>query len=265
MTPAFCCLLDESRLPVLKALLAEDGGDVLSSSIPRSTFVTLAKRADIDVGDDDIANLMDPLPLPWAAIHLGNFDAFALLTERLKASDDLFFGLLHLAALLALPRFVAKLLETHDPNDKEEEFDHWIPLAMACQARDLPWNIIANAEDDFRTRQKETMTLLAGKTDCAWRHRGRTVLHIALESGLETTRALVEALDVRADPARHTKYNYVDRAGRSYSPAEYVAEFVGTTDAEKAPLMDCLRSAKLLRSTWAALVAEGHLAGASRA
>lgn len=187
-------------------------------------------------GTFNLEDIPDRLSLSMASLYLGNLDAFRLMDGGHSPND----GTLHTAALLALPRFVELLLETHDPNFREEEFDHMIPLALACHAKPMPWCKIANEESDFRTRQRETMRLLAATTSPGWRHRGKTVFHIALEHGVGTTKAMIEALKIHQDPERHEKYLYTDRGGKQYLPHEYVMEFVSGTETEKETLISCI-------------------------
>lgn len=240
VTAAFACLLDRSRSPVLEALIELDRNDVMSTEVLGPSLAVLGAKSHLNVGDLAIDDLPDKLSLPLAALYLGNLDAFILLSEGFPPDD----GALHTAAFLALPRFVKKLLDTHDPNLKEEEFGQRIPLALACEAKELPWCKIANAEADFRTRQRETMALLAPVSSPHWRHRGKTVLHIALENGPGATRALIQA-----DGNRRTKYTYTDRAGKQYDPREYVMHFIDGTDEEKADLIDCLVEGRVVKSS----------------
>lgn len=83
-------------------------------------FRLYALRPHVSTHDVDVGSLPEQVYLPLAATYLGNFDAFALLTEGSPAHDDAFHCLPHFAAFLALPRFVEKLLETHDANLKED-------------------------------------------------------------------------------------------------------------------------------------------------
>lgn len=176
------------------------------------------------------------LSLPVASLHLGNFDAFRLMACGETPND----GTLHTAAFLALPKFVAWLLKTHDPNRKAEEFDNLIPLAIVCATKPHPVCKIANEESDWQTRQKTTIRLLARGTDIRWRSKGRTVLHIALEEGPDVTKALVEALNIRYDPQKDEKYLYTDKDGIHYSPHVYVKKILDGKDQEKKELIKCL-------------------------
>jgi hypothetical protein len=157
-------------------------------------------------------------------------------------------GMLHLAALLALPKFVKWLLQTHDPNYEVDELDSMVPLACVCASKPNPWCKIANEESDWKNRQKDTMHLLAGVTSSEWRHTGHrnmTILHFAMEHGLETAKAMVEALDIRHDPERDEKYLYMDRPGIEYSPQQYVMKVWDADEKEKEALISCLEDAKL--------------------
>lgn len=173
---------------------------------------------------------------------LGNFEAFRLLDNG-HSPDD---GILHNAALLALPKFVRHLLKTHSPDFKEPAFDQMIPLALVCHALPKPWCKIANEESNFQTRQKETMQLLAPRTDASWRYRGRTVLHFALDQGAETTAALIDALGTKQDPQRYTKYLYTDKDGKEYNPVDYVKDVLTVNYTEKANLGYCLLKGDLV-------------------
>jgi hypothetical protein len=140
---------------------------------------------------------------------------------------------------------VKHLLNTHNPDLKQEDFDQKILLALVCEAKPLRWGKVANSEADFRTRQKETMQLLAPRTSAKWRFRHRTVLHIAIGNGLETTKAMVEALNIRNDLEKLEQYIYMDKGEKEYLPREYVMKFVEATPAQKASLVECLIGAGL--------------------
>jgi hypothetical protein len=185
--------------------------------------------------------LADELPLPLAALYLGNFEAFLLLAGEMTPND----GMLHIAALLALPKFVKFLLKTHDPDHKVEEMDNMIPLACVCASRPHPWCKIANEEEDWKDRQRETMHLLASVTSSTWRYRNMTILHWAMENGLETAKVMVKALDILYDPERDEKYLYVDRDGIEYSPQQYVLKLWHAESDEKKELVTCLKGAGL--------------------
>ncbi len=198
--------------------------------------------------NSDLLGATDELYLREASLYLGNFEAFRLITERLIADETTANdGMLHLAALLALPKFVEWLLTQHDPDHKAEEFDNMVPLACVCASKPHQWCKIANEESDWKDRQKETMRLLAPVTSPEWRYRNMTILHWAMENGLETTRAMVEALDIRNDPEKNEKYLYKDRDGIEYSPQQYAMR-VWDADAEgkeKQALIMCFDVAAL--------------------
>jgi hypothetical protein len=174
-----------------------------------------------------------------ASLFLGNFEAFRLMGGG-ETPDD---GTLHLAALLALPKFVQWLLDAygHDPNYAAESFGFMVPLGLACSSKSFPWCKIANEEADWSERLKETMRLLAPETDTNWRLARKTLLHIALENGLEVTEAMVEALDISHDSDRDKKYSYEDRAGTTYTPTQYIGTLLEASCLEKWDLMKCLR------------------------
>lgn len=234
MSAAFCCLFDNSRTPILKEILALDKEQILAHEIPGRSFGHLGDFSGVP--DEEVTELPERMSLHWASLYLGNFNAFKLVHNR-RTPDD---GLLHTVALFALPKFVKWLLKTDNANYREEEFDFRIPLAVVCEAKPLPWCKVANEEADFVKRQGMTMQLLAAKTSLDWRHRGRTVMHIALENGIETTHAMIEALKASPDKNKQKKYRYTDREGKKYSLCEYVEEFVDGNEAEKKALVNCL-------------------------
>lgn len=205
------------------------------------TFKTLTASATTDEADESgLLDDEDSLPLVHAALFLGNADAFHLMGGGRDVDD----GTLHNAALFALPRFVERLLRTHDPDCRLEEFDHMIPLALACSAKPHAWCAIANEEGTWEARQEETMRLLAVRTSPAWRYNHQTVLHVALGSGLAATRAMVKALDVAGDAQRDEKYLYRDKEGIELSPDQYVTRvLLDVSDEDKAALIGCLTKA----------------------
>ena len=192
--------------------------------------------------DSGLLDAAEELPLREASLYLGNFEAFRLITREMTPND----GMLHLAALLALPKFVKWLLTIHDPSHKAEEFDNMVPLACVCASKPHPWCKIANEELDWKNRQKDTMHLLARVTSAEWRYRNMTILHWAMEYGLETAKAMVEALDIRHDPERDEKYLYMDRDGIEYSPQQYVMKLWDADEKDKKALISCLEGAKLM-------------------
>ncbi|KAK5704369.1 hypothetical protein LTR97_003387 [Elasticomyces elasticus] len=246
--PAYCtpvtgmsailgCLIDARRTPVLDALLKINDPRIESYEVPRATFANLCTSRARSESDADIRDLPDVLPLRLAALWLGNLDAFRLSFGRHPPDNEY----LHTAALLALPKIVEWLLQFGDGNHKAEEFGYMIALAVACGAKPWPWCIIANEGTDFRTRQKETMRLLAAKTKPGWRHRGKTVLHIAFDHGVDTTKAMMLALGTRHDLQRYQKYIYTDRAGTQYQPQEYITVFMeGLSMLEQVALKACV-------------------------
>jgi hypothetical protein len=254
VSAAFGCLLDKKRLPVLKALLDWDKDRISDYVIPGSSFGPLAMSPKQFKQDTDLLSGADELPLREASLYLGNFEAFRALGIPTTPND----GMLHLAALLALPKFVAFLLaESHDANHKAEEFDNMIPLACACASKFQQWCKIANEEWDWKKRQKRTMSLLADTTRPEWRYRKMTILHYALQNGLETTEALVEVLKVRDDPEKDDKYLYQDRDGVEYSPQQYVTRVLDVDEEEKDTLLACLEGARL-KSRYFKRIMPGH-------
>ncbi len=209
--------------------------------IPGSSFGPLGVYPKVFKTDSDFLGAADELPLREASLYLGNFEAFRLIAREITPND----GMLHLAALMALPKFVKWLLKTHDPNHKAEEFDNMVPLACVCASKPHAWCKISNEESDWKTRQKETMQLLAPKTSPQWRHRNMTILHWAMENGLDTAKAMIEALDIRHDPERDEKYLYMDRDGIEYSPQQYVMKVWHGDEKEKKALIASLEAALL--------------------
>ena len=190
----------------------------------------------------DFLDPTDDLPLRVASLYLGYFEAFRLITRDNTPND----GMLHLAALLALPKFVKWLLQTHDPNHKAEEYDNMVPLACVCASTAHPWSKIANEESDWQSRQRDTMHLLAGVTNSEWRNnRNMTILHWAMEHGPKVAKAMVTALDIRNDSKRDEKYLYKDRDGIEYSPQKYVEKVLKPDEEEKKELISCFEAATL--------------------
>lgn len=242
MSAAFGCLLDKSRTPILQALLDLDRDRVLDYHVSGSLLGCLGAHPEVFDPSSSFLDASEELSLREASIYLGNFEAFRILEaiRILKSPETANDGMLHLAALMALPRFVKWLLHTHDVNEKGEEFGMMIPLAVVCESQSHPWCKVANEELDWKSRQKETMRLLAPKTSPGWRYRNKTVLHIALENGLNATEGMIKALDIRHDTNRDEKYSYMDRDGKRYSPDQYVMKFLDTDDQEKNALIACL-------------------------
>jgi hypothetical protein len=231
----FFALFNKSRAPVLKALLNLEGIDILHSTISGSTFSSLAapqKKPKIEFSslfEDD-----DEISPREASLFLGNLEAFKLLNTS-KTPDD---GTLHLASLLALPDFVAWLLEKHEANYEEENFGFMVPLALTCFSKPFPWCKVANEEKEWIVRLEETMKILIPKTLSGWRYRQKLPLHLALENGSEVTAAMLRALDVKGDVKG--RYVYTDKTGMDYSPREYVETFVEVKDKEKRKIVKCL-------------------------
>lgn len=235
VTAIFCCLMDKNRTPVLRALLNIDSPEILESVISGSTFSALATpsvnqtKQEFDALFDD-ADDISPVE---ACLFLGNFQAFRLM-QCGENPDD---GTLHLASLLALPDFVKYLLGEHDPSYAAEDFGFMIPLGLACCSKPFPWCKVANEEKAWEKRLKETMKLLIPKSEFDWRHRERLTLHIALENGLEVTKAFVEALGGIVDSKTDHKYVYIDKTGMQYSPVDYVEAFLEGEGKEKEALV----------------------------
>lgn len=171
-------------------------------------------------------------------MFLGNFEAYRELVKAEVPND----GTLHTAALLALPKFVKWLLNFHDADAKDADFDQMIPLAIACRSRPCPWSKISNQEADWVMRRNETIRLLAAKTSPEWKFNQKTILHIALEEGLGVTKVLVEALNVSEDPQRDERYLYTDKSGIEYSPDQWVLRIMDAGEPrEKEKLVTYLQ------------------------
>ncbi|KAK4554001.1 hypothetical protein LTR86_008842 [Recurvomyces mirabilis] len=238
VSAAFACLLDPTRTPVLQALLHLDRDAILASEIPGPSLEYLGAYPDVHPGEVSA----EAVDICMASLFLGNLQAYRMTNDG-TAIDD---ASLHLAALLALPNFVQWLLQTHDPNVKEEAWDFRIPLAVACSARPLACCKIANAEAGFETRQQETMRLLARRTDLTVRYKARTVLHLAMDDGLQTTKSMLTALRVHDDPLWRTKHTFTDNGGQQHTPEEYVKHVLEGSEAHKEELIACLKQAETL-------------------
>lgn len=237
ITAMFCCLMDKNRTPVLRALLNIDSPEILESTISGSTFSGLATPAVKPKQDfDALFEDADEISPREACLFLGNFQAFRLMQGG-QTPDD---GTLHLASLLALPEFVKYLLDTHDPSYAAEDFGFMIPLGLACCSKPFPWCKVANEGKAWEKRLRETMKLLIPRSEFDWRHRERLTLHIALENGLEVTKALVEALGGVYDSKADRNYVYVDKTGMKYSPVAYVEAFLEAEGKEKTELVKYL-------------------------
>lgn len=228
VTAAFACLLDQTRTPILEALLLLDWHGVIECVIPAATFRCLGTGG---INAERQADLPAEIPLRPASMFLGNLEAYKAMKIE-EVPDD---GALHTAAMLALPTFVAWLLNFHDPNAKvEDEFEQMIPLAMACRAKSRRWCKIANQESDHASRQKQCILLLGPKTNTSWRYRHKNVLHEALDSGLEVTKVMLEALGVKNDAQRDERYLYQDKDGIQYSLHYYVVKIMRNVDHSTA-------------------------------
>ncbi|KAH0542830.1 hypothetical protein FGG08_002784 [Glutinoglossum americanum] len=201
----FGCLPDKTRIPILKALLDLDRDRISDYVIPGSSFGPLGVYPKVFKTDSDLLDAAVELPLREASLYLGNFEAFRLITREMTPND----GTLHLAALMALPKLVKALLKIHDPDHKTEE---------------LP------TKNRTGRPGRETIQLLAPRTSPKWRYRNMTILRWAMDNGLDTAKAMIEALDIRHDPERDEKYLYMDRDGIEYSPQQYVMK---VWDADK--------------------------------
>ncbi|KAK4228270.1 hypothetical protein QBC38DRAFT_454496 [Podospora fimiseda] len=244
VSASFACLLDQTRTPILRELIDLDPGQVLEYEISASTFafLSICWRGDKERAWDpsEIPEGVPPvLTLRTAAFFLGNLPAYCALGWQ-EIPDD---GMLHTAALLAMPNFVEWLLEYHDANAKvEDQFDQMIPLALACSSKRYQWSRIVNEQSDFITRQRKTIELLAAATSQGWRYRGKTVLHCALEAGVHVTRAMVQALNVPNDPDKDHKYLYTDKRGIEYSPQQWMKKFLSHNQTETRELVEVLRA-----------------------
>ncbi|KAH8901678.1 hypothetical protein GQ53DRAFT_851651 [Thozetella sp. PMI_491] len=234
----FGCLFEKTRTPVLRALLELEDTTILNNTISGYTFSALARTTRKP--EKELAALFedDDRISPFeASLFLGNLSAFQLL----KCGEDPDDGTLHLAALLALPDIVEFLLKRHDANHPAEEYDLMIPMALACCSKPFPWCKVASEEASWHVRVRATMRLLAPQTSPEWRHRGKSPFYIALENGIEATKAIVEALNIEENPSKSDKYLYIDRTGIKYAPMEYVEKFMELEDTEKEQLFGYLQ------------------------
>ncbi|KAL2071660.1 hypothetical protein VTL71DRAFT_12895 [Oculimacula yallundae] len=236
VSAAFLCLLDKMRLPVLKALLDLDRERVFDYVIPGSSFVPIVIDKAVIKKDLEQPHIDEEISLQLASLYLGNLEAFKLIATEIVPNDTT----LHLAALLALPRFVKWLLESHDPNHQAEEYDNMTALAVACASKADACSKIANEEASWKQRQKDTIQLLADVTDPSWRYLNMTILHWSMEHGLETARTLATSLGIAQDPDRNTKYLYSDKEGLKYTPEEYITNLWDASEADKKALIACL-------------------------
>ncbi|OTA81210.1 hypothetical protein M434DRAFT_17457 [Hypoxylon sp. CO27-5] len=240
VSAAFGCLLDKSRIPVLEALLKLDKVRVMNQKMLGTIFGYLA--AYPDKFEEQLSPAHNEIFLREASIIVGNLDAFACLNCGGTPND----GDLHLAASLALPRFVQWFLKSDDPNYKHENYGGMTPLAVACQSKPMPWCKIANSEAHWTVRLKMTMQLLGPITDLAVDSPSdKTLLHIALENGPTITKALIESLRIYEDKGRNEKYLYKDNEGLFYSPDQWVTKILAIDTTEKPALLECLKAARL--------------------
>ncbi|XXH01677.1 hypothetical protein Hte_008037 [Hypoxylon texense] len=241
VSAAFGCLLDKSRTPVLEALLDLDRARAMKQKMLGTKFGYLA--AYPTKFDDKLSPAHSEIFLKEASMFVGNFEAY----QALKCDETPDDGSLHLAAWLALPKFVRWFLRSDDASRGHENFGGAIPLAVACESRPMPWCKIANQEANWNVRLKETMQILAPVTNLAGprlRHRGMTVLHTAMYNGAEVTNALIDTLKIHNDRERNEKYLYKDIEGLFYSPDKWVEKLHEIDVAEKPALLKSLEAAR---------------------
>ncbi|RYP46192.1 hypothetical protein DL768_007562 [Monosporascus sp. mg162] len=247
LSAAFACVLDQTRAPVLKALLNLDRGNITKHVMDGKDFGSLVTSAYHISDELECFPYVAKLNLVVACLVSGNFKAFVEVLS--KCGDDHTEGALHFAAQLALPKFVGWLLHASkwDPNNGDlEDYNFLIPLAVACSAKRAPDCVIANTEGRWTHRQKVTMKLLASETDISWRnHNKQSVLHIALDNGPEVTKLMVEALNISHDPARDEKYLFEDRTGLFYSPDQYVRRILRLDLADQKLLLSALKPGRM--------------------
>ncbi|PIA94451.1 hypothetical protein CB0940_08105 [Cercospora beticola] len=241
LSASMACVLDKNRTQILEALLEIRPGLAFDNHVPASVLACLGARSGS--ASKDPINEIGTLTLCQASIYLGNIDAYDLLMNNSVSDEDD----LHLAAWLALPKFVGKLLETHNSNLESEAYSNYTPLAVALET-DSGQSCckVADTEAPFEVRRKETIELLAKKSAFTWRHRQRTYVHIALSKGPETTKILLDILDMKNNPWRFTMLVYEDKAGRRYTPYEYVTELMNIQPSEREGLLRCLAAGNLL-------------------
>ncbi|KAF1739436.1 hypothetical protein CRV24_001370 [Beauveria bassiana] len=237
VSAAFACMLDPARTPILKALLKQHREPITASIIPGRSFSYLGQRPSRPTYEEMVK---EDLPLSTAALYLGNLKAYRALGGGENADD----GSLHTAAMLALPDFVEWLLERHSADLSLEKFGMMIPLAIACHSQDRPWCKVAKTNGSFENRQKQTMRLLASRTDLSWRHRRKTVLHFAIDNGPGVVKAMLQVLNVAQDPERNNRYQYIDREGIAYSLTMYISHLLnpGTKKSESKEMIEILKN-----------------------
>ncbi|PPJ50349.1 hypothetical protein CBER1_05917 [Cercospora berteroae] len=241
LSASMACVLDKSRIPVLEALLKMRPDLAIDHHVPASVLACLGARPGS--ASKDPINEIGALTLCQASMYLGNIDVYDLLMKYCVSDEDD----LHLAAWLALPKFARKLLATHDLNLEPEPYSNYTPLAVALETDSgQSYCKVADTEAPFELRRKETIELLAKKSAFSWRHRQRTYVHIALHKGSETTEILLDALDINNNPWRFTMLVYEDKAGRKYTPCEYVTELMNLQPSECDGLLRCLAEGNLL-------------------
>lgn len=218
----------------MEALLSLYRETITEYEIPGSSFGPLAAYPQKLLKDSDKVD--EPLKLRLASLHLGNFEAFRLLDRDTEPND----GTLHVAALLALPNFVRRLLETHSPDHKLEDMGHMIPLACVCVSKPRPWCKFADDNMLWRDRQRYTMYLLGQVTRPGWRFKEMTVLHWAMADSYEAAKAIIDALDIPNDPERHHKYLYKDKVGKVHTPEGYIRELWQGGNADEEEMKDLI-------------------------
>ncbi|GIZ45567.1 hypothetical protein CKM354_000872700 [Cercospora kikuchii] len=241
VSASMACVLDNSRTPVLKALLKMRPDLALEPHVPASVLACLG--AEPGSASKDPINEIGALTLCQASVYVGNIDSYELLASySVPDEDDL-----HLAAWLALPKFVEKFLKDHDPELESEAYGNYTPLAVALETDSgQSYCKVADAEASFEDRRKRTIDLLAKKSNLAWRYRQKTYVHIAFAIGPGTTKILLDALDIKTASSRFSMLVYEDKAGRRYTPFEYINELMNLQPSERDELMRCLAGANLL-------------------
>ncbi|KAI1364762.1 hypothetical protein F5Y08DRAFT_202108 [Xylaria arbuscula] len=239
ISAAFSCLLDKERTPVLKVLLDLDRPRILKSKILGTTFGHLAAYPNVH-GHEPSPDEGE-ITLAQASVFVGSFGAYRAL-NILETPNE---GNLHLAAQLALPLFVQYFLRdgSDDPSRGVDRFDCLTPLAVAVMSpHPMPWCRIANQENDWKVRIKQTILLLSRdeRTDLRWNNGGLTVLHYAMKSGPWMVEALIQALDIKNEAQRNDIFLYKDNDGLLYSPDEYVQRVLKEDRKQKELLLRSL-------------------------
>ncbi|KAJ8131549.1 hypothetical protein O1611_g2075 [Lasiodiplodia mahajangana] len=182
------------------------------------------------------------ISLVQASVFAGNYEAY----QAMGIDETVNEGNLHLAAQLALPLFVQWFLRPNadDPSRADDRFDCMTPLAVAVASpQPMPWCKIAEQENEWKVRRKQTIALLSQdpRTDISWRHGARTVLHYAIDSGPWMVEALIQALDIKNEQSRNDMFLYADEDGLFYSPDQYVERLLTLDREQKALLLASLR------------------------